>query len=210
MKSKQPLQLFYGISADQSSSSAPQQAKDYYSYIILHKITSFFHYFSSSTNTNDQPYLQDQKQDTETIKERETKDPLLKRILVVDDEPDVTLTFKVGLEGYHYGNHDDDNNNNETRLEVYAYNNPLEALSEFKPHFYDLMLVDVYMPGMNGFQLCEKILELDVNVRVCLISAAELNIETLREVYPKVNFGCFIKKPITIECLIKRLLAELD
>ncbi|MFL6412204.1 MAG: response regulator [Nitrososphaeraceae archaeon] len=72
------------------------------------------------------------------------------------------------------------------------------------------MLIDVYMPGMNGFQFCEKVLELDVNIRVCFISAAELNIEALREVYPRVGFGCFIKKPVTIEYLAKRLSAELD
>ena len=92
------------ISEGQSSSAAtaPQQAKDYYPYIILHKITSsFFHYSSSSTtNTNNQSYLQGQKSDTATVKEIETKDPFLKRILVVDDEPDLTLTFKVGLEEY--------------------------------------------------------------------------------------------------------------
>jgi CheY-like chemotaxis protein len=201
------LLLADDISAGQAS-AAPQQAKDYYPYIILHKITSFFHYFSSSTtNTSDQSYLQDQKQDSAIVKERETKDPLLKRILIVDDEPDVILTFKVGLETYHYGNHDD---NDKTRFEAYTYNDPLEALSEFKPHFYDLMLVDVYMPDINGFQLCEKILELDVNIKVCFISAAEINIEALREVYPKLSFGCFIKKPITIEYLTKRLKTELN
>jgi response regulator of citrate/malate metabolism len=48
------------------------------------------------------------------------------------------------------------------------------------------MLVDVYMPDMNGFQLSEKTFELDVNIRVCFISAAELNVRALREVYPKV------------------------
>ena len=58
--------------------------------------------------------------------------------------------------------------------------------SEFKPNFYDIMLVDVYMPGMNGFQLCEKTLELAVNIRICLISTAELNVRGLREVSPKV------------------------
>ena len=63
---------------------------------------------------------------------------------------------------------------------------------------------------MNGFELGEKILELDVNIRVCFISAAEVNIEALREVYPKLSFGCFIKKPVTIEYLVKRLLTELD
>ena len=63
---------------------------------------------------------------------------------------------------------------------------------------------------MNGFQLCQKILELDVNIRVCFMSAAELNIQALREVYPNVSFGCFIKKPVSMEHLMKRLSAELD
>jgi response regulator RpfG family c-di-GMP phosphodiesterase len=64
---------------------------------------------------------------------------------------------------------------------------------------------------MNGFELCEKVLELDVTVRVCFIFAAEANIEALREVYPKArSIGCFIKKPVTIEYLIKRLSVELD
>jgi CheY-like chemotaxis protein len=66
------------------------------------------------------------------------------------------------------------------------------------------------MPDMNGFELCEKILELDANVKVCFMSAAEVNIEALREVYPKVSFGCFIQKPVTIDKLVQRLLAELD
>ena len=67
------------------------------------------------------------------------------------------------------------------------------------------------MPHMDGFELCEKILELDVNIRVCFISAAEVNIEALREVYPKArSIGCFIKKPFTINYLVKRLSAELN
>ena len=67
------------------------------------------------------------------------------------------------------------------------------------------------MPPKNGFELCEKILELDVNTRVCCMSAAELNIEALREVYPKQEVqDVFIKKPVTAENLIKRLLAEFE
>jgi len=84
------------------------------------------------------------------------------------------------------------------------------ALSEFKPNFYDLLLTDINMPGMNGFQFSQMVLELDVNVRVCFITAGEINIEALREVYPNVNMGCFIKKPVSIDYLIKRLSAELD
>jgi DNA-binding response OmpR family regulator len=97
----------------------------------------------------------------------------------------------VGLEGYHYDddisndNHDDINMR--TRFEVYTYNNPALALSNFKPNFYDLMLTDIFMPDMNGFELCQKILELDVNVRVCFISAAEVNVKALREVYSKAR-----------------------
>jgi response regulator of citrate/malate metabolism len=83
-------------------------------------------------------------------------------------------------------------------------------LKEFKPDFYDLLLIDIYMPTINGFPLCQQILELYANLRVCFTSSAEVNVEALRQVYPKVSFGCFIKKPVTIECLAKRLLAELD
>lgn len=66
------------------------------------------------------------------------------------------------------------------------------------------------MPYMNGFELYQRILDLDANIRVCFMSAAEVNIEALREAYPNISFGCFIQKPVTIEYLVKRLLAELD
>jgi YesN/AraC family two-component response regulator len=73
------------------------------------------------------------------------------------------------LEGY-YDDSNDDNYNNKKKFEVYTYDNPLEALSEFKPNFYDLLLTDINMPHMNGFQLYDRVLELDVNIRVCFIS----------------------------------------
>ena len=92
------------------------------------------------------------------------------------------------MDGYYY---------DKRCFDVYTYNNPALALSEFKPHFYDLLLTDTTMPHMDGFELCEKILELDVNNRVCFISAAEVNIEALREVYPKArSIGCFIKNQL--------------
>ncbi len=74
----------------------------------------------------------------------------------MDDDPDVTLTFKAGLEGHHY--------DGKKRFEVYAYNDPLLLVKEFKPHFYDILLTDVYMPNMSGFELFEKVVELDVNI----------------------------------------------
>ena len=121
------------------------------------------------------------------------------------------MTFREALQRYYYYHyHDGNNNNNKIRFEVYTYDSPGIALSDFKPNFYDLMLTDIYMPNMNGLELSQKILELDANIRICFMSAAEVNIQGLREVYPKVSFGCFIKKPVTIEDLVKRLLAELD
>jgi len=83
-------------------------------------------------------------------------------------------------------------------------------LTQFKPYFYDLLLTDIYMPNMNGFQLCEKILELDANIRVCFMTALEVNIQALREIYPNISFGCFIEKPVSIKYLIQRVSAELD
>ena len=108
----------------------------------------------------------------------------------------------MGLDGYYY---------DKRHFEVFTYNNPVLALSEFKPNFYDLLLTDINMPHINGFELCEKILELDVNISVCFMSSADVNVEALREVYPKSrSIGCFIKKPITRSYLVKRLGAELD
>ena len=130
--------------------------------------------------------------------------PFWKRILIVDDDPDITLTFKSGIE---------DNNNSgkhNKRIEVITYNEPLKALSEFKPDFYDLLLVDINMPEMNGFELCEKILKIDINVKVCFVSAGGVNREAIREIYPAISFGCFIRKPVTIDYLVKRIMAELE
>ena len=127
-----------------------------------------------------------------------------KRILIVDDEADVTITFKAGIE--------ESNNNNGTdkRIEVYTSNNPVVALSEFKPNFYDLLLADINMPHMNGFELCEKILAIDINVKVCFMSSVEINREALREIYPALSLGCFIRKPVTVDYLVKRIMLELD
>ncbi len=88
-------------------------------------------------------------------------------------------------------------------------NDPVVALSDFKPNFYDLLLVDINMTHMNGFELCEKIFDIDINVRVCFMSTGEINREALREVYPKRQEGCFIRKPVT-DYLVKRIRSELD
>jgi DNA-binding response OmpR family regulator len=124
--------------------------------------------------------------------------------LIIDDNPDITTTFKMGIESSNnYADHD-------KRIEVYTYNDPLAALSEFKPHFYDLLLIDINLPDMNGFELCEKMLIIDINVRVCFMTSGEVNREALREIYPAISLGCFIKKPVTIDYLVNRIKAELD
>jgi DNA-binding response OmpR family regulator len=122
--------------------------------------------------------------------------PFSKIILIVDDDPDVSSIFSMGLE--------------DEGFVVDTYNDPLEALSNFKPSFYDLLLIDINMPKMNGFELCTQILKFDVNVRICFITAGETNIQALREVYPLISVGCFIKKPVTIDYLVKRIKAELE
>jgi DNA-binding response OmpR family regulator len=99
---------------------------------------------------------------------------------------------------------------NKTSFHVNAYNDPLLALSEFKPDFYDLMLVDINMPKMNGFDFCVKVFEVDINPRVCFMSSGLINQEALKEQYPSLGFGCFIKKPITMENLVRTVKAELD
>src|ERR687893_3086188 len=135
---------------------------------------------------------------------KEKLSPFTKRILIVDDHPDIILTFKKGLEA------ENDYSSGKIFFQVYAYDDPLLALSEFKLNFYDLLLVDVNMPKVNGFEFLEKILKLDVNVRICYISAGEMNVEGLREQYPSLSIGCFIKKPVTMENLVRRVKAEIE
>jgi CheY-like chemotaxis protein len=129
-----------------------------------------------------------------------------KRMLIVDDDTDVTITFKAMIEDNNESNAAYSNK----RIEVYTFNDPVVALSEFKPNFYDLLLVDINMPHMNGFELCEKIFVIDINVKVCFMSSGEINREALREIYPTRQEGCFIRKPVTVDYLLKRIRSELD
>ena len=120
-----------------------------------------------------------------------------KRILVVDDNPDIVLTLRVGLEM-------------DSTIQVFGYDNPVTALVEFEPNFYDLLLIDVNMPLLDGFQLAQNLVRRDLNVRVCFMTSGEINMDAAREVHPLKSIGCFIKKPITAEELIKRIRAELE
>ena len=146
-----------------------------------------------------EPKYQQQRQE-----EEKKLSPFTKRILIVDDDPDITLTFKKAFEEVNRIS------GSKSSFHVNTYNDPILALSEFKPDFYDLLLVDINMPKMNGFDFCVKVLEIDINPRVCFMSSGLINQEALREQYPSLSFGCFIKKPVTIENLIKRVNAELE
>lgn len=140
-------------------------------------------------------------------------DEVIKRILIMDDNPDITLTFKKVLQAPQIDDrtgerHLQDNitkGKKKMSFEVITYNDPFLALSEFKPNFYHLMLVDINMPKINGFDFSAKILERDANPRICFMSSGQINQEALKEVYPTLSIGCFIKKPVTIENLVRRV-----
>jgi DNA-binding response OmpR family regulator len=145
-------------------------------------------------------------------------DDVIKRILIMDDNPDITLTFKKVLQGPQIDDltterHLQDNitkGKKKMSFEVVTYNDPFLALSEFKPNFYHLMLVDINMPKINGFEFSAKILERDANPRICFMSSGQINQEALREQYPTLSIGCFIKKPIMVRDLIRRIKTELE
>jgi CheY-like chemotaxis protein len=119
-----------------------------------------------------------------------------RKILIVDDDPDITKTFSLVLE-------------DSGLYEVDTYNEPLIALRNFRPNFYDLALLDIRMPQMNGFELSNKIEKIDNKIRICFISAYNVEDKALKEKYPSLQIKCFLPKPIAVSDLIKRLEIEL-
>ena len=134
--------------------------------------------------------------------EKEKKEEgVKKRILIVDDEVDITLSFSLALE-------------DSGLFEVETSNDPLVALSNYRPNYYDLLLLDIRMPAMNGFELYDKIKKLDNKVKVCLISAYDVDYDALREQFPSLEIDCLlprgvIRKPIQVAKLIERIELEL-
>jgi DNA-binding response OmpR family regulator len=117
------------------------------------------------------------------------------RIFLVDDDPDISLAFKIGLEEHGFV--------------VDVFSDPTVALSKFKTAAYDLLLLDIKMPKMNGFELYREIEKIDSKVKVCFMTAFVVYYESLREIFPMAKVSCFIKKPIEISILADRLKAEL-
>ncbi|HKG41839.1 MAG TPA: response regulator [Nitrososphaeraceae archaeon] len=115
-----------------------------------------------------------------------------KRILVVDDEPDLTQVSTLALE-YH-------------GFKVDSFNDPQEALSKFKPGSYDLIILDIKMPKMDGFELYHEIKMKDNNAKVCFLTASELYYEEFRKKeYCALDRNLFIQKPIDNEDLVKEI-----
>ena len=118
------------------------------------------------------------------------------RILLVDDEADVLLSVKQGLEMRGF--------------QVDAFDDPIEALNHFRKNTYEIALLDVRMPKMNGFQLYREILKRDDQVKVRFFTAFEEFREEFRKAFPELDERRFIRKPTTLEKLNLILLAELN
>jgi DNA-binding response OmpR family regulator len=117
-----------------------------------------------------------------------------KRVLLVDDEPDLNLTIKMILE--------------ENGFKVDSFTDPLVALENFKEEagMYELLILDMKMPGINGFELYRQIKKIDDKVKVCFLTAGEMDYEQFRkELIPALDNNCYIQKPIETEMLIRRL-----
>jgi two-component system response regulator ChvI len=115
------------------------------------------------------------------------------RILLVDDEPDVIYAIKRVLENIGFI--------------VDSYDDPVLTLTKFRPGLYDLILLDIKMPNMNGFDLYERIKEIDRNVKTCFITASELFYEEYRKLgaHTTLEKEYFIQKPCRSEELIHQL-----
>ena len=116
----------------------------------------------------------------------------IKRILIVDDEQDIISVFKMVLEMNDF--------------EVDAYNDPLLALSNFKQNTYDLVILDIRMPDMDGFELYKKIRMVDDKVKVCFMTAFDDYRQEFKKSFPMLDeIKCFIRKPNAIEDLVNHV-----
>jgi two-component system, OmpR family, response regulator ChvI len=113
------------------------------------------------------------------------------KILIVDDEPDITESFGLALE--------------DSGFEVDKYNDPAVALARFEPNVYGLLILDIKMPKMDGFELYDKIKKIDKKVKVFFISAFEVDRAALSKQYSGLKIENFLPKPIQIPELIKRV-----
>lgn len=121
------------------------------------------------------------------------------RIMIVDDEPDILSVIKRGLEA-------------KKEFEIDIFSSGEAALKKFEAHldnYYDLIITDIRMPNMNGFELYRRIRELDPSVRIAFITAFEINKEEFSKVIPSVEVTDFISKPVSITILREKIRAIL-
>ena len=131
---------------------------------------------------------------------RKFPDAAIKRIMIVDASDDVNLTFKVVL------------SESDRRLRVESFNDPVDALREFRPDYYHLVIIDILMPKMNGFELYNRLKKWDSNVKICFMTTGSeiISREFAKEAFPEFDLNCFIRKPIANEDLLKRVQEVLD
>jgi CheY-like chemotaxis protein len=115
------------------------------------------------------------------------------KILLVDDEPDIIYTITKVLET--------------SGFVVDPYTDPTLALSDFRPKLYDLILLDIKMPKMNGLDLYQQLMRIDPDVKVCFLTASELFYEEYRKLdaNPRIDKAHFIQKPFPSEELIYQI-----
>jgi DNA-binding response OmpR family regulator len=115
-----------------------------------------------------------------------------KKILVVDDEPDLSMLSGLVLEYNGF--------------KVDTFTDPQEALSNYKPGYYDLVILDIKMPRIDGFQLYGEIKKKDQNAKICFLTASELYYEEFRKKeYNAIDKNLFLRKPIENEELLKEV-----
>ena len=113
----------------------------------------------------------------------------MKRILLVDDESDVCFVLEMVL--------------GENGFVVDPYENPMLALQKFKAYSYDLVILDIRMPELNGFALYREIKRLDKKVKVCFLTAGEMYYGANQDIFSSLPPNYFIRKPIENEELMK-------
>ena len=114
--------------------------------------------------------------------------------MLVDDEQDITSILCSVLQ--------------ESGFEVTSFEDPVMALKHFKPRYYDLVILDIKMPNMNGFELYRQIRRKDSRVKVCFLTAVSefQEYEQYRkEAYPKLGERHFVAKPISNDVLIQKI-----
>jgi DNA-binding response OmpR family regulator len=107
-----------------------------------------------------------------------------RNLLIVDDDEDVTFVLKLGLE--------------RMGMAVTAFNDPLEALEEAKKNHYDLIITDIGMPKMSGFELYREIRKHDGGSPVCFLSAFEMHDTEFARMFPDLPAHVFLKKPMSL------------